>query len=181
MPNYGLFGGSCLLCDNSFSNCAACNSTACLNCTSGYYFTNTGCSSCSSISSNCTNCNASQCTLCDSGFYVNSSQCSQCATTLANCTACSSAAACSSCITGYTPIVNGSSTSCVHCSILYVGCINCNQNKCFICDYNDGYYRNANKTCSKCDSMITNCGKCYNFTICEACTPTSAFNSSGLC
>ncbi len=174
VPNFGLFGGVCLLCDNSFSNCAACNSTACLNCTSGFYFGNSGCSSCSLISPSCLNCNSTQCTLCDNGFYVNSSQCSPCSSTLVNCTSCSSASTCSSCIAGNVPILNGSSTSCVHCSALFVGYLNCDQSKCIICDYNEGYYRDANKTCTKCNSTITNCGKCNNFTVCEACTPTSA-------
>lgn len=107
-----LFDSACKPCP---SNCATCNSTACLSCPSGQKLNSFGvcvcgsaCTECQSYSLGCSSCQIvngaiSTCSACAPGTYLTSPTCTPCPV---NCATCSSAVSCQTCQPSFVMINN---------------------------------------------------------------------------
>ncbi|CAD8183584.1 unnamed protein product [Paramecium octaurelia] len=130
-PNYVLYKGTCVECQQNIPGCTACvdNNTnlVCSSCSSNnqngknYYLdvNNNGCTLCNQ---GCLTCSSTACNSCLSGYYLSNGQCVQCEQQA--CQTCTSQS-CQTCQSGYyLKQVDGQNT----CMLCPYGCSNCNPN-----------------------------------------------------
>ncbi len=183
-----LANGNCRGCASSCSSCNATNITQCTSCASGLSLFKSKCVPCPT---NCLTCNNNSCSVCIPGMTPNSAgvcvlSCQiPCATCVDNqptqCTSCYSGASlsnftctfdyscnndnsCTDCGAGFGYVL--ASTNCIQCSSID-NCIQCNEGdteSCSLCM--NGYYVDADKTCTQC---AANCNLCLSGDVCTAC------------
>ena len=165
--------GDCVSCS---SGCATCfNSTFCLSCQSGRYFTNSSCEICPSECQECDG--ASSCSLCYQGFYLSNNTCLSCYEMFVGCVSCS-VSECFACSLsmGHFLYANG---SCGYCESSIPNCQQChNQSLCISCHFSS--YLAFNNTCLPCSDSLTHCQSCANSSYCDICEG-GFYSSNGAC
>lgn len=79
--------GQCTECGSVFEGCAYCTGAGCLECTPGYYLSDSGqCKKCDTLDG-CVEgaCSINGCTQCEEGYYLNGKECQSCKTYLKGC------------------------------------------------------------------------------------------------
>lgn len=144
------------------SPCSTCNSSGCLSCEIGYFYSPFTCTRCPG---NCSACQSNTvCTACVSGFALNSTNaCVLCSVLFPNCLHCSLTA----CNTWQPYFMLDSSAACINCSSNITNCLVCdNSGLCSLCSV--GYYPASNSlSCIDCSITMTNCEKCVSSTACD--------------
>ena len=152
----------CTACVSNITGCISCNNTtACLECASGYYLAAGLCLVCPPQCQTCTN---GVCSSCKTGYFINvvGQTCLLCEGFLSGCQMCSSNSTCTDCLEGF--FLSG--TQCKSCRVNLLGCLSCtNGTYCSVCQ--EGYF-SSNGYCSSC-STISSCSFCVNSTKCISC------------
>ena len=149
----------CYSCDASCATCT--DSTNCLTCNSGFYWTITNGGLCTACPSGCATCDSTgTCSSCLSGYYLFQSNCLACPT---YCSSCSDGSTCTACSQGILV-----SNLCVLCTdTTYqgsAGCTSCSASNNFIsCSQcADTYFLDSNGLCQLCSSFIAGSIRCTN-------------------